>query len=90
MAPKYLLAPLAVLTVVMPTPASATSIFDLSIDTTPSSGALAALAFDLVSGNPAPNSVTIENFITDGILGVPSSTNGPVTGLLPAPVTIAT
>ena len=47
------------------------------------------LAFNVVSGNPAPNTATISNFETDGTLGAASTTGGPVTGTLPGIVTIA-
>ena len=62
---------------------------DVVVDTTLLAGSAGTLAFDVLDGDPASNSATISNFSTDGVLGASSAFGGPVTGALPATVTIA-
>jgi hypothetical protein len=70
---------------------SATSLFEVFIDTTTLTGTDAVLAFNLVDGDAlANNVVTIANFSTDGTLGA-AVANPPsaVVGAFPGTVTIA-
>lgn len=65
------------------------TVLQFTLNTSPLSGTNASLAFDFLNYDPAPNSVIINDFFTDGILGV-ASTVGDVTGtLIPGPVTLA-
>ena len=63
------------------------TVIDVSIDTLALTGTGAALAFDLVDGDGANNTVTVSNFASDGVLGGDSSLGG-VTGSLPGVVVL--
>jgi hypothetical protein len=60
----------------------------VTIDTTPISGLAAALALDLIDGGAPGNSVFVDSFSTDGVVGTTTTTGG-VSGSLPGPVTIS-
>jgi len=59
----------------------------ISVNTSAVTGVSASLAFDLINGGSASNTVTISDFSTDGTLGAVSPT-GEVTGTLPGTVTL--
>jgi hypothetical protein len=58
-----------------------------TIDTTGLSGTSAQLAFDLIDGGAPSNSVSVDSFSTDGILGNVATIGG-VTGTLPGNIII--
>src|ERR1035437_8136836 len=66
-------------------PLSATSVF---IDTSGLSGVTGNLAFDFTDGGPPSNSVSVQNFTSNGTLGSHSIT-GTVTGTLPGTITLS-
>ena len=72
-----------VLLLLFPLAPRASFSLDVTIDTTPFSGTNASLVFELISGDPVLNAITIDNFSMDGTLGVVNSNGGPVNGSLP-------
>lgn len=85
---KFVFLVLSCLTLFM-TPARlfADSTYSVVIATSSLSGTSADLAFDLLNGGSASNTVTISGLSTDGTLGAVSTT-GEVTGTLPGTVTL--
>lgn len=61
---------------------------DVSVSTAGLSGVTGELVFDFTDGGPPPNSVMVQDFMTDGTLGSSSST-GSVAGALPGTVTLS-
>ena len=87
---SVLAASLAAFLLAAPLPASATAL-KFTLDTSSLLGTVGQLAFDFLNYDPASNSVTVSNFLTDGTLGDASTiiTEGDVTGTLsPGPVTL--
>jgi hypothetical protein len=68
--------------------ASATSLYDVSINTSSLSGAASTLAFDFISGGGPSNTITIADFNTDGTLGAAGPNSGSVSGALPGTVAL--
>jgi hypothetical protein len=68
-------------------PTAVADSFTISVNTSAIAGASAQLAFDLINGGSASNTVTISDFSTDGTLGAVSPT-GEISGTLPGTVTL--
>jgi hypothetical protein len=62
--------------------------YSINMDTSALSGTSAQLAFDFIDGGPASNTITITNFLTDGILGNATLT-GDAAGSLGGTVTLS-
>jgi len=65
----------------------ADSMYSITVNTSGLTGTSAQLAFDLLNGGSASNTVTISDFSTNGTLGAVFPT-GEVTGTLPGTVTL--
>lgn len=78
---------LGVAALLAPSSVLADSTYSVTVDTSSLSGTSADLAFDLVDGGSASNTLTISGFATDGTLESVTPT-GEVTGALPGTVTV--